>query len=92
MEGSIKYSTNPGVSITIPPCPHCGERAQVYRAVRVAGRGRLIWDRSGRLQAPKLNNVDFIPHSDGVRCMACRKLRRDLRADDDGVQEVVAEA
>ena len=80
MEPSIEYTTNPASSIIVTPCPHCGKAANVYRAARLVGRGRLVWDRNGRLVKPVYDKVDFQPHSDAVRCMFCKKLRRDLLA------------
>ena len=83
---SIKHAPSLSYSTTLPRCPHCKQEAQVYRNVSVSGRGQLIWDRTSRLQPPRLINLNFEPYSEVIRCALCHKIRWDLFPDGEGVK------
>jgi hypothetical protein len=78
---NIKYAPSLVHSITLPRCPHCKEPARVYRNVRATGSGRLIWDRTRRLQPPRVMEMNFEPYSEVLRCEMCHKIRPDLFPD-----------
>ena len=63
-------------------CPHCGNTNGIYQAVQITGRGIRWWDIFSREGTTDIPRLKLTPHSDVVRCLSCRRIRRDWQAVD----------
>lgn len=63
--------------MNLEACPHCGRDIGVYQAVQITGRGRRWWDNAEDVSTTDIPRLKLAPHSDVVRCLSCRRIRRD---------------
>ena len=63
--------------MTLPPCPHCGRKAGVYRNIRAYGWAQDYFRLDGTIEATDVDGVKF-SSSKTLRCDVCLRVRRDL--------------
>lgn len=69
--------------MNIPPCPNCGNKDWVYICEQWQGPVHRYFNLTGELEDTSLDEMKTVSRSKHVRCCSCRKIRKDLRFNDD---------